>query len=488
MGLAFVPLYIKYMGIEAYGLVGLFALLQSWLALLDVGLTPALSREMARYEAGFHTPQSICNLMRSIERVYFGIAASVVITVLLGATWLSTNWVHTEKLATLTVKNALAVTGFVIGLRWLSTLYRSALYGLQHQVWLNYCGALFSTVRSVGSIVVLAFVSPNIVTFFVYQSIVIGLETLALAIRVRQLLPTPPTPARFSWRELHKIWRFAAGMAIITLLSILLMQADKLVLSKILSLSDFGYYALASTVAGALGLVIAPISNAVYPRVTEFVVRGESDSLARAYHNFAQMLTLMVVPASIVLSLFARHVLLLWTRDLRTTDQTASLVSVLVIGVMLNGLMHTPYTLQLAHGWTRFMVVVNTIAVVIVIPSIYIGVRAYGPICAAYIWTLLNAAYILVAVPMMHRRLLPAEMWRWYGQDVIVPGLAAFCAAALARLLAPLPMLGAPFVSALVLGLAAAASLSAAVLATPLGREGLRRYVWPLLTITRIRK
>jgi len=242
------------------------------------------------------------------------------------------------------------------------------------------------------------------------------------------------------------------------------------------------------SVAGALGLVIAPISNAVYPRVTEFVVRGESDSLARAYHNFAQMLTLMVVPASIVLSLFARHVLLLWTRDLRTTDQTASLVSVLVIGVMLNGLMHTPYTLQLAHGWTRFMVVVNTIAVVIVIPSIYIGVRAYGPICAAYIWTLLNAAYILVAVPMMHRRLLPAEMWRWYGQDVIVPGLAAFCAAALARLLAPLPMLGAPFVSALVLGLAAAASLSAAVLATPLGREGLRRYVWPLLTITRIRK
>ena len=40
MGLAFVPLYIQYLGIEAYGLIGLFAVLQAWLALLDMGLTP----------------------------------------------------------------------------------------------------------------------------------------------------------------------------------------------------------------------------------------------------------------------------------------------------------------------------------------------------------------------------------------------------------------------------------------------------------------
>ena len=49
MGLAFIPLYIKYLGIEAYGLIGLFALLQAWLSLLDMGMTPTLGREMARF-------------------------------------------------------------------------------------------------------------------------------------------------------------------------------------------------------------------------------------------------------------------------------------------------------------------------------------------------------------------------------------------------------------------------------------------------------
>lgn len=47
MSLAFIPIYIKYLGIEFYGLIGLFALLQAWLILLDMGMTPTLSREMA---------------------------------------------------------------------------------------------------------------------------------------------------------------------------------------------------------------------------------------------------------------------------------------------------------------------------------------------------------------------------------------------------------------------------------------------------------
>ena len=49
MGLAFIALYIKFLGIEAYGLIGIFAVLSAWLALLDMGMTPTVSREMARY-------------------------------------------------------------------------------------------------------------------------------------------------------------------------------------------------------------------------------------------------------------------------------------------------------------------------------------------------------------------------------------------------------------------------------------------------------
>ena len=44
MGLVFVPVYIKYLGIESYGLIGFFASLQAWFALLDMGMTPGFKQ------------------------------------------------------------------------------------------------------------------------------------------------------------------------------------------------------------------------------------------------------------------------------------------------------------------------------------------------------------------------------------------------------------------------------------------------------------
>ena len=473
MLLAFVPLYIRFLGIEAYGLIGVFVLLQAWLSILDVGLTPMLSREMARLTVGAHTAQGIRNLVRSVEWVYGAIALAIVLTVALAAPWLATHWLRAERLSADTVTQALMISGAAIAARWLCGLYREALSGLQRQVWLNGCTAFFATLRGAGAVAVLAWISPSVQAFFAYQALLLGLEALTLARKMRLILPTAPCSARFDWQALYAVRHFAGGMAAITVLAVLLTQVDKLLLSHLLPLSEFGYYALASTVAGALAVVIEPIRNATYPRVTQLVVLGDRSALADAYHTYSQLLTLMIVPASLVLSLFSGHVLLLWTRDATTTQAVAPLASLLVIGFMFNGLMHTPYTLQLAYGWTRLTLVTNLIAVLILVPGIYFAVSAKGAPGAAMIWILLNVGYVALAVPAMHRRLLPEEMWRWYRQDVGIPATATCAVVVLARLILPEPALENPVQSvAVVIAVAVMAQL-VGTLATPVGRNWL---------------
>jgi O-antigen/teichoic acid export membrane protein len=88
MGLAFIPVYIKYLGIEAYGLISIFALLQAWLTLLDMGMTPARSREMARFTGGAHNAQLIRDLLRSIEIIGFGMAILVALGIWAASEWL----------------------------------------------------------------------------------------------------------------------------------------------------------------------------------------------------------------------------------------------------------------------------------------------------------------------------------------------------------------------------------------------------------------
>ncbi len=52
LGILLVPAYIHYMGIEAYGLVGFYAMLQGWFVILDMGIAATLNREAARFCAG----------------------------------------------------------------------------------------------------------------------------------------------------------------------------------------------------------------------------------------------------------------------------------------------------------------------------------------------------------------------------------------------------------------------------------------------------
>src|SRR5436853_7772563 len=52
ISLVFVPIYIHYLGIEAWGLVGFSVTLQAVLAVADMGLSTTLNREMARLSAG----------------------------------------------------------------------------------------------------------------------------------------------------------------------------------------------------------------------------------------------------------------------------------------------------------------------------------------------------------------------------------------------------------------------------------------------------
>ena len=63
MAVVLVPLYIKFLGLEAWGLIGIFVSLQTICVLLDFGLSTTLSREMARLSIQRDKAQEMHNLL-----------------------------------------------------------------------------------------------------------------------------------------------------------------------------------------------------------------------------------------------------------------------------------------------------------------------------------------------------------------------------------------------------------------------------------------
>lgn len=429
MGIAFVPLYIEYLGMEAYGLIGVFAILQAWLSLLDMGMTPTLSREMARYTAGAHTAQSIRDLLRSLEVVSLAAAMLIVLVVWLSASWFSVNWLQARKLPPEEVAQAISIIGIVIALRFVESLYRGAILGLQKQVWLSAVGSGLATLRGGGAVGVLVWVQPSIETFFIWQGLVSILTILTFVFAVYRHLPSSIQAAKFSWFQLKSIWRFAGGMMATTLLVLLLMQVDKIIISRMLSLEVFGYYTLAGIVAAVLYQLTGPITQAYYPRFTELMIKGDIVGLTKLYHQSAQLISVLVVPTALMLVFFGEKILLLWTGNTVLAHNVAPLLSFLALGTMLNCLMHIPYMLTLAYGWPGFAVRQNIVAVILLVPAILWVTPRYGAIGAAWIWTILNSGYVLIGVHFIHRRLLPMEKRTWYIYDVIFPVLGALSVA-----------------------------------------------------------
>lgn len=434
IGVAFVPLYIKYLGDEAYGVVGISAAIQAYLAFFDAGLTPMLSREMSRYTGGVHEVGAIRSLLRTVEIFAWLIAGLAVVVMWLGADWIAGDWLRSDALSPADVAHAIRIMALVVGLRFIEGLYKGCLVGLQRQVATNVIAASDATFRGFGAVAILAWWSPTLEAFFWWQGAVSVLSITALIVCAYSSLPGAPVSLSLGARTLRAAWPFARGMLLSSFLVLGLTQTDKLLLSRLLDLADYGQYTVALLVASCVTMTVGPIQQAFYPRLTELHVRGDHAGFAGAFHHAAQLVTVVASAVSVTLIMFAEQILLLWTRDSSLVASISLPVRLLALGSMMNGFMTTPYYAQLATGWTSLSNRVNGCAIMIVIPALFLVVPTYGMSGAAAVFAGLNAFYLAIGAPLSFRRLLPTEMGRWYVRDVALPLGAAVIAAGMVRL------------------------------------------------------
>ena len=429
--LLFVPLYIEILGAEAYGLVGLFVTLQATFSLLDFGLTTAANRELARMSVPGGTMSDGPDFVRTLEYVYWILAFVVALITISLASYLVHNWINIEALSHDTVTNAMRIIAVAFAFQWPLKLYQGGLIGLQKQIPLNVIEIAFSIVRAGGAAFVLIYVSPTIQSFFVWQLVIAFTQvgcTRWVLWRSLRAVNVGRSPS-FKGSVLRRVWRFAAGMTGIALVSYLLTQMDKIILSRMLSLSEFGYYMIATAAAGTLYRLIGPIYNAVFPRMAQLVGIEQEEELKTLYHKSCQYMSVAVIPVAAVGVVFSSQLFRVWIIDDIVVNKTHHLFALLLSGSALHGLMNIPYGLQLAFGWTGLAFWTNATAVLFFIPLLVLLVTNLGPVGGALSWLLLNIGYVVVNIQLMHRRLLRGEMWLWYWNDVGKTALASVAAA-----------------------------------------------------------
>jgi len=439
--LSFVPLYIHFMGVESYGLVGFFVTLQVLFSVFDLGLTGTLSRELARLSASVETSATeMRNVVRTLEAVYWALAGFIVTALFLAADWIATVWLNANEVPLEIVRMSVMLMGVAIAFRMPYGFYAGGLIGLQRQVLLNGLRIGVETFRNGGGVLVLWLVAPTITAFFIWHALASMIGAVLFRLVLWRSLPSAETPARFAPALFRQLWRYGAGLSGIGILAMLVVELDKIILSKMLPLKEFGYYMLASTLALGINLIIVPIFSAMQPRLTQLVASGDYAGLRRLYHKGCQLMTVLVMPVALGLCFFSEPVLHIWTRDATIAQFAAPLLSLLSIGTALNALMNVPYALQLAHGWIKLALISTAVAVVVLVPALIWMIRHYGAIGAASIWVMLNLGTVLFSLPIIHAKFLRGEFRHWLLADFAWPTLAVLAVVGLGCIFMPVGM------------------------------------------------
>lgn len=416
-----VPLYIKLMGVEAFGLTGFYLTLQSILAILDLGIGTTLNREIARFDADKEDARKQHDLVFTLQIIYWLLALLMGAAVFILAPVIAGHWVKVQSLSIETVSACIRMMAIAMASQFPFVFYQCGLLGLQRQVLFNGLYITISTLRALGTLLALWFILPTPEIFFAAQIIAGAAGTSAGAVLLWRCLPrADERPGKFRFELVRNVWGFSAAYTVNSVASLGLLKGDRIILSRLLPLEMFGYYTLAQSVINGLYAIIISIDGALFPQLAGLVARDNQPELAKAYHRGAQLMSVTLIPVAVMLIIFSREILTLWTGDPAIVVNTHLVLTLLAGGMLLHGLMQAPYYLQVAYGWWRLISYTNLILLPSIIALYFIMARNYGGPGVAWVWILLNTCY-LITMPLMHRRFLKGERRRWLFEDVCLP-------------------------------------------------------------------
>lgn len=425
LALVLVPFYLRHLGLEGYGLVGVAALVVSLLSVLNRGLGSALQREIGRRSTSDDI-RTLRRLLHSIEVWYWALGG--VLAVVLGAVavTLGPHWVRTAALAPRTVSTCLLLLAIRVSVAFPHSVYQSVFIGTERQVLGNVLNAALALTSAAGGVAaVLLF--KSVVGFYASEAITAAIYLGILRFVAFRILPVAPAP--FDPREIRGLLRISIALMWTSGIGLLLSTLDRFVVSTALPVAALGIYTVAVMGGRLVMLFFNPFLQAAYPRMCQVARHGSLDDQARDLLRNAAVLALAAAAFAVPLCGFAREVLTLWVRDPAVVQGGSLVMSVYVVGSVLIAFASVCYQWQTAAGRTGIAVRFNAIALMWFPITLWMLVTRAGLLGASIAWVLYGAlAWGTNLFATFGRDALPATARRAYLQVAgltLVP--AALC-------------------------------------------------------------
>ncbi|MGN2436117.1 lipopolysaccharide biosynthesis protein [Pseudomonas syringae] len=425
VGILIMPFYLGHLGAEAYGLIGFFTLLQAWLQLLDAGLSPSLVRAVAQQQSLPAGEQSLGRLLRSFELIFLPLAVLSGVLIVAASAWIATHWLNANTLQPETLTHCIALMGVIIALRLYSTLYKSGIQGLEQHAWLNAANVSIATLRYFGGLLLVSQFSRDPRDFFEFQVAVGLIETLLFASKARRQMPAPHWMSGLDWTLLKPILPFAASLSLSAVLWIVLTQLDKVLLSRLLPLDQYGYFSLVALIAAGIMMLTNPLVQTLLPRLTVLMAEGRRDEMHALFLAANRLVCTCLFPLAALIALQAEPLIFAWTGDQAAARWSSPVLGWYALGSAIMAASAFQFYLQYAYGRMHLHLWYSVISTLISVPVMCLAIHWQGVHGAALAWFFLRATSFAIWPAIVHQRLAPGIHRAWLSDMLRISAMTA---------------------------------------------------------------
>lgn len=399
------------LGEDALGIIYFTIMMNAVLcAVLEMGVCSTTVREVSAYFKS--EPNYIRDLIRTFSLFYWGIYALLGATIYFLAPVLVEKWVNLKTMDPATAINVLRILGIASLLAFPKSLYVSLFRGLQRMEFNNLIDVVTSGLQQFGIILILA-LGGNLFHVVYWFTACYGIRIFIYVAVSSHFFTAKTLVPGYSSGVVRRNWGFASRMMFISIIATIHMQADKLIISKLLPIGAFGYYGVAYGNVSKGQLLTGSVSQAAFPSFSAMFKAGDRTGLMSQYRKLQDLLCFGIVPifAAIPFALLPLFSYLL-------NEEAALLLllptTLLCVGFYMNGTLNIPYVFSLAVGKPGIAARQNFYALFVVLPVTALLIYFFGLTGAGLSWVFYHIFAYFYGVPRMCRECMEIPVWKWY--------------------------------------------------------------------------
>jgi len=429
------PFVLHRLGVDAYGILSIVAIVAGYLAFLDLGLNLAVIKFIAAHDAKgerdqinrvVQTALFVFLLMAALAAAAFFFLSGVLARMLRVPAGLEADAVMVLRLG-----------GVSFAVNLVMGVFSAVPRALQRFDIVNLLNIVLGTLQIVVTVVILAlgFGLLSIVAWGSALSVISLITYVAIA---KRLLPTLRAWPRFDAKKFRELFGFSSFVMASNFTGVASAHSEKLILGGVAPIAQVTYYTVPfNIVSRVLTLIPSNLFTVLFPTFSAMSVTDKRETWQDAYVRALRAMFIAVAPISILMIVFGSDLLRLWI-DEAMSHNGGPVLAVLAIAMMINAPAYVCVTVGQSLGRPALVAAAQVVHLIVLILCGLILVPSYGALGAALAWLAGNVIGIPLLLVLVNRYVLEFSTAKMLKVTLARPILAVLVTALLALALKPL--------------------------------------------------